>query len=74
MTDETAIVLEELQAEIQRSKSPWAGRKQAANYCDCSTMTIDRAANRGEIKRYWRGSDPIFKKKELDTWIEEGKK
>lgn len=70
MTAET--ILQELQTAIERTKSPWAGRSQAAAYCDCSATEIDKAANSGAIPRHWRESSPIFKKSDLDKWIEGG--
>jgi hypothetical protein len=30
------------------------------------------AANKGEIRRYWRPGTPMFKKADLDRWIENG--
>jgi excisionase family DNA binding protein len=71
VTDDAEIILQELRAETQKALSPWADRKGAAAYCACSTHTIDIAANKGEIKRYFVGDSPRFKKKDLDEWIEE---
>jgi len=74
VTQEAEIILFELRKEMARQASPWAGRESAAEYCDCSASKIDRAANRGDIKRYKNNGSPVFKKKELDAWIERGKK
>lgn len=70
MTTEAATILDEIKQVLQRAQSPWAGRQQAAAHCDCEAHLIDAAANRGEIKRYWAGSDPRFKKVDLDKWLE----
>lgn len=70
MTAEAAEILEQLLFEIRRQSSPWAGRQAAAAYCDCDVTFIDQAANEGRIKRYWKGSDPVFKKVDLDKWLE----
>lgn len=59
--------------EIQRSQSPWCDREAAAAYCACSKSEIDAAANRGDIKRYWRNRTPMFHKSGLDSWIERGR-
>lgn len=70
MTTEAAIILDEIKLALNRIHSPWAGRRSAAAYCDCEQGIIDAAANRGDIKRYWAGSDPRFKKVDLDKWLE----
>lgn len=62
-----------LRDEIARSASPWCDRAGAAAYCACEVSTIDKAANRGEIKRHSIGSKPMFRKSgkgSLDAWIE----
>ena len=73
MTEEVAFILEELKREVRKANSPWLSRQSAADYCGgCNPVTIDRAANAGHIKRYFRGGDglPVFKRKELDAWME----
>ena len=68
--------IEQIKTEIRRQYSPWADRKSAADYCQCSVAEIDKAANTGTIKRFFREKTPMFKKsghpKSLDAWIEQG--
>jgi hypothetical protein len=70
LTAEAQEILEELRGEIRRQSSPWADRQAAADYCNCDVTFVDQAANEGKVKRYWKGADPIFKKKDLDKWLE----
>lgn len=76
MTHDTSKVLEIVLSEIRRSQSPWADRKEAADYCHCSVSEIDKAANAGVIRRFFRNGTPMFRKsghpKSLDAWIENG--
>ena len=62
--------LETIRESVLRASSPWCDRAGAGAYCSCSISEIDAAANRGEIKRYWRHHTPMFKKADLDKWIE----
>jgi hypothetical protein len=75
MTDLSTVLerISELRADILRASSPWCDRKGAAAYCSCSAGEIDRVANRGDIKRFYRSETPMFKKSgkgSLDAWIE----
>lgn len=56
-----------------RSVSPWCDREAAAAHAHCSVREIDRAADEGIIKRYFRGSAPMFKRAEIDQAIEQGR-
>ncbi len=76
LSPEAVKILDEILKEIRRQHSPWATREAAAAYCGCSMAEIDAAARRGDIKKFTRGSTPMFKKsghaKSLDAWIESG--
>lgn len=56
--------------ELEKSSSPWCNRAGAAAYLSCSMTTIDQAANEGKVKRYFREGTPMFKKADLDKWVE----
>lgn len=68
-----AQVVEGMQAAHIRATSPWMTRHDAAEYCRCSVGEIDRAAAAGIIKRFSRGSTPLFTKANLDEAISAGK-
>lgn len=65
-----AELMAEIRHEIQKSASPWCDRAGAAAHCCCSVTSIDKAANEGKIKRRFRDSSPMFRKTDLDKWIE----
>lgn len=74
MTTEVVDELKsELRQEMRSNASPWVDRKGAAAYCLCSVQLIDKCRATGDIQTYWRAETPMFKKADLDAWIENGK-
>lgn len=68
-----AQLSEALAAAHVQANSPWLDRKSAAAYAHSSTSEIDRGADAGFFRRYFRAGTPLFKKSEIDTAIEDGK-
>lgn len=71
---ELARLTEAVVVATGRAQSPWCDRVAAGHYCHCSASEIDKQANAGEFRRYYRGGTPMFKKSELDAWIERGQR
>lgn len=66
------LLEDRLSAAVVAVASTWLDRKTAGAYCHCSVSEIDRAANAGTFKRYWRGETPVFRRQEIDQAIESG--
>lgn len=45
-------------------------RKQAAKYCGFSTRYLDKQVADGKLKRCRIGSKPVFRKVDLDAFLE----
>lgn len=67
------LMIEAVRETVARMQSPWLDRKHAGFYCHCAPSEVDRGADAGAFKRYYRAGTPMFKKSEIDAAIAEGK-
>ncbi len=70
---ESATLLQHISDEINRLSTPWADKKGAAEYIRKSTRDLDRLIGMGDLKAYYCGDSPRFKKADLDRLMREKK-
>jgi excisionase family DNA binding protein len=61
---------EHMNTLIQAVEQQYLTKAQAQTYTGLSERTLDYARERGELKFYKRGKWVLFKKADLDAWME----